>query len=94
MFYLLRFYLLNLYEDNDNCIRIIFYISSLLFRSYPDDVKYYAVPKCIYLYDELIKFKKFKPDLLSIVRKKFYHNLIFKNLAYIYQSPIFAIREE
>jgi len=36
MFYLIRFYLLNLYEENDNCIRIIFYISSILFRNYSD----------------------------------------------------------
>ena len=36
LFYLLRFYLLNLYEENDNCIRIIFFITGLLFRNLSD----------------------------------------------------------
>ena len=94
LFYLLRLYLLNIYEENDNCIRIIFFITGLLFRSLPEQVKYYTIPKIIYLFDELIKYKKFKPELLSVIKKKFYQNLIVKNLNFIYLSPIFYINED
>lgn len=84
LYHLLRIYLLNLYQENDHCIRIIFYISNIIFRSLSEENKLVVIPKCIILFDELIKYKKFKPELINIIRKKFYQNLILKNLTYIY----------
>jgi hypothetical protein len=71
----------------------MFFITNIILRLLDDNTRLNLTPKCIYLFDELIKFKKFKPEILNVVRRKFYQNVIVKNISYIYQSSIFNISE-
>jgi hypothetical protein len=62
----------------------MFFITHLLLRQLSEADRWHAVPNCFYFFDQLIKYKKFKPELHAVVRKKFYQNLVLKNLAYVY----------
>jgi hypothetical protein len=51
LLYLIRLYLLNLPEDNDNTLKISFVISNHLLRSQNEDDKYFLIPKFICMFD-------------------------------------------
>lgn len=87
LFYLIRIYLLNL-QESDSYLKISFFITNLLLRNEQEERKSIILPKIICAFDELIKFKKFKPEVLNSIRKRLYQNLILKNLSCIYNSPL------
>lgn len=73
---------------------MVFFITNALMKCQPEDLKYSLIPKYICLFDELIKYKKNKPEHTYSLRKRFYQNFILKNLVYIYNSPLFALEKE
>ena len=91
LLYLIRFYMLNLPEDNDNSLKIAFIISNILLKEQSEESKYLLIPKFICMFDELIKYKKGRTEIVASIRKRFYLNLILKNLNYIYNSPLRAL---
>ena len=45
--YLIKLYLLNLPEDNDNSLKISFIVVNLLVKDHPEETKFYSIPKLI-----------------------------------------------
>lgn len=88
LFYALKFYFLGL-DESDSCIKMVFYIANYLLRSQSVEAKYSLVPRMICVFDEIIKFKKNRVESLGSVKRRFYQNLILKNLVYVYSSPLF-----
>jgi hypothetical protein len=78
--YLIKLYLLRVFDDCDVSLRTIFFITSLLLKEQSEEVKDRIVPRVIYLHTQLIKYKPIAPKTLVTIRKKLYVNIISKNL--------------